>query len=282
METPRSESLKNWSSTGVDAPLAGVYTIPAGTNGDQDRRELLAGILTTLYGVVGSAQAAPVEADKTKNAVNQLVIANSALVASEADAFLTLVSVGLEYPAQIHLRAVGEMTRRVVLCHEYPNLALALYDSAEPSWRKLASAAAVPDVVFEKGEKDMRALEQTAEFKAAKKDVTERFHLISDNVCGMWSKRSHGDIYALVQVAEALRGRNDDVRTPINQTLPPGIGVNSMLSQATAYAFSCLGMIVTVFGVQANEKVKQLWGAVEAMQARDEASGALRPPSATT
>lgn len=177
----RAHGFENWGSTGVPVPdLAGQYALPPGDNGDRDRRALLAEIQTVLYSAVGSAQQADVQPDPTTNAVHQLVISNSALVASESDAFLTLISIGLEAPAQVHERAVGEMTGRVLLCRDYRDLALELYNSAEPSWRKLAAKVLPPEdaAEFLAGGKDMRAFEQTLRFKAAKAAIIEKHHIL--------------------------------------------------------------------------------------------------------
>ncbi len=275
----RVESLKTWGATGGPVPdLAGQYTLPPGDNGDRDRRILLADILTVLYNAVGSAQQADVDPDPTTNAVHQLVISNSALVASESDAFLTLVSIGLEAPAQVHERAVGEMTRRVLLCREYRDLALELYNSAEPSWRKLVAQMLPSEDApeFLQGEKDMRALEQTQRFKDARTAIIEKYHILTDLEWAMFSKRSHGDIYALVEVSQALQGRDANVRAAINETLPVGLGVNIMIDRTTGFALACLTSIVTEFDIDTDGNLPRIWKAYEAMRQRDQETGALR------
>jgi hypothetical protein len=275
----RAEGLKTWSATGAPVPnLAGQYTLPPGDNGDRDRRVLLADILTALYNAVGSAQQADVDPDPTTNAVHQLVISNSALVTSESDAFLTLVSIGLEAPAQVHERAVGEMTRRVLLCRDYRDLAFELYNSAEPSWRKLAAQILPPEDApeFLAGEKDMRALEQTPRFKTAKAAVIEKYHILTDLEWAMFSKRSHGDIYALVQVSQALRGRGADVRAAINETLPAGLGLNVMIDRTISFALACLTSIVDEFHIETGDQLPRVWKTYEATRQRDQETGALR------
>jgi hypothetical protein len=214
------------------------------------------------------------------NAVHQLVVANSALVASESEAFLTLISAGLGASAEIHLRAIGEMTRRVVLCREHRELALELYNSAEPSWRKLASRLPIADAPeFLKGEQDMRALEQTQRFKSAQKDVIDRFHVLNEIEWAMLSKRTHGDIFALVQVSQNLRDRRDgDIRVAINQTLPPELSTNVMINRATGFVLACFANIVAEFGIQTKRYAQQIFDKYQAMQKRDEESGALRMP----
>ena len=272
MTTPKSDVLKIWGSTGVTVPdLGGIYELPPGDNGDKERRSYLADVQTALYSAVGSAQRAPIMEDKTANAVHQLVIANAALVASESEAFLTLISIGLEAPAQVHLRAIGEMTRRVVLCREHRDLALELYDSAEPSWRKMVAKLPVDDAPeFAKGEKDMRALEQLSRFKDAQADVIKRFHVLNELEWAMFSKRSHGDIYALVQVSQSLRNRGAEVRPAINMTQPAIIGANVMLSRAYGWVLLCFGNITAEFGIQTNGKAEKLLEKFEAMQKSDE------------
>ncbi len=277
----RTEGLKTWGSTGTRVPdLAGEYTLPPGDNGDRDRRVLLADIQTVLYNAVGSAQRADVHPDPTTNAVHQLVISNSALVASESDAFLTLISIGLESPAQIHERAVGEMTRRVLLCREHRDLALELYSSAEPSWRKLGAkilpAESAPE--FAIGERDMRDLENTDAFRKAKADIIERSNVLNNTEWVMFSKRSHGDIYALVQVSQALKRRDADVRRAINQALPAGVAVNVMIDRTIGFALACLTNIVAEFEIDTGGHLKRVFEAYQAMQKRDQATGALRVP----
>ena len=269
--------LKSWRNTGVSVPdLGGKYTLPAGSNGDLDRRSLMADTLTCLYSAVGSAQGAPIMKDPARHAVHQLVVANGALAASEADAFLTLVSINLEAPAAIHLRALGETTRRIVLCREYPNLAKELYDSAEPSWRKVASKLPIPGSTFAKSESDMRALESTERFKKAKADVVSRYHLLNDLEWEMWSKRAHGDIYALVEVSQSLVQRGSDIRIAVNAAPPPGIGVNVMLMRGIGFAAAALANVAQEFGVQTNGRAEACVKKYGEMQERDEKTLALK------
>jgi hypothetical protein len=275
----REESLKTWGSTGAEVPdLAGQYALPPGNNGDRDRRMLLADILTILYNAVGSAQRADVHPDPTTNAVHQLVISNAALIASECDALLTLVSVGLEAPAQIHQRAVGEMTRRVLICREYRPLAVELYNSTEPSWRKLGAKILPPGGApeFTKGERDMRYLENSAAFRKAKEDIIEKFHVLDDAESEMFSKRSHGDIYALVQVSQALQRRDADVCRAINQALPAGVAVNVMIDRTIGFALTCLTSIVDEFEIETGGNLTRVFEAYQAMLKRDQETGALR------
>jgi len=241
-----------WGSTGRHAPdVVGSYTLPQGTNGDRDRRELLAQILALLYSCTGSAQKA-VAHNETEHAVQQLVVANSALAASETEAFLTLLATDLEGPACIHLRALGELTIRIVLCREHRDLALALYQSWGPSWerfvRKHISIAQFKDEL-DKSEKDMRTLEQTQAFKKAKAAIVERDHLLNEIEWAMWSKRAHGDIYALVQISTNLATRSTDVRSPIVKEVPFGIMANVLLMRAIGFALVATAHIVAEFKI---------------------------------
>jgi len=129
-ETPElKRPAEKWGSTSVDIPdLGGGYTVPPGENGDRDRRELLARVIAALYSCVGSAQRAPVT-DEEKYAVQQVVISSASLATGEADAFLTLISCGLEGPAVIHLRSLGELSIRAILCRKRHDLAALLYRS---------------------------------------------------------------------------------------------------------------------------------------------------------
>ena len=241
-----------WGSTGRTAPdVIGGYTMPPGINGDRDRRELLAQILAVLYSCVGSAQRAEAE-DEAQHAVQQLVIASAALAAGEADAFLTLIASGLEGPACIHLRALGELAVRIVLCREHRDLALELYRSWAPSWEKLVlKQIPVADLqaALQKGAKDMRAIEDSARFKQAKKAIVARDHLLNDIEWTMWSKRAHGDIYALVQVSVNLAQRTEDVRTPIIREVPFGIMGNVLLTRAIGFSLMVVKHIVEEFKI---------------------------------
>jgi hypothetical protein len=127
----------------------------------------------------------------------------------------------------------------------------------------------------------MRALEQTARFKAAKADIIERFHVLNDLEWAMFSKRSHGDIYALVQVSQSLRNRDADVRNAINQMLPIGIGANVMIDRTIGYAVTCLAHIVEEFHIDTRGRLKLVFETYDSMQKRDKASGALRVRSVT-
>lgn len=274
--TPRTE----WGSTGAQVPdLAGAYTLPPGSNGDLERRKLLADIVSTLYSAVGSAQRTGHVHDEIRHAVHQLVVANAALAASETDAFLTLISAGLEAPSTVHLRALGEMVRRISICREYPHLALQLYKTSAPAWAKLASKMLGDASAFDTSEKDMRALENTEPFKKAKADVIERFHVLNDLEWTMFSKRSHGDIFALVQVSNNLQTRDADVRRAINKELPEGLASSCLLVRAIGFALFGLEHVVNEFGIDTRGRFDRLKEAFEEMQKRDESIGALRSPA---
>ncbi len=269
-----------WGSTGRQAPdVVGGYTLPQGTNGDRDRRELLAQILALLYSCVGSAQRATAK-DETEHAVQQLVIANAALAAGETEAFLTLLAGELEGPACIHLRALGELTIRIVLCREHRDLALALYQSWAPSWerfvRKHISIAQFKNEL-DKSEKDMRAIEKTSAFTKAKAAIVERDHLLHDLEWATWSKRTHGDIQALVQVSINLANRSTDVRTPIVKEVPFGIMANVLLMRAIGFALIAAAHIVSEFKIVGPtpllEECMKKYGA---LQLRDEQARAAR------
>jgi hypothetical protein len=54
------------------------------------------------------------------------------------------------------------------------------------------------------------------------------------------------------------------------------IGGNVLLNQAIGYTLACIANIATEFGIQSGGKIEKLFKAYEAMQARDQESGALR------
>jgi len=265
-----------WGSTGADVPdLAGGYTLPPGDNGDLDRRNLLAAIVAALYSAVGSAQRAPKQADEKTNAVHQLVVATGALVASEADSFLTLISAGLGAPSQIHIRSIGELTTRIILCREYRDLALELYKTSAPAWTKIALKMGVTVPEIDRAERDMRALEMTQQFKIARADVIKRFHLPDDFQSSMLSKRSHGDVYALVEVSNNLRNREQDIRRAINKVILDGIAANILIHRATSITLAALVQVAAEFGMTHEQTVKSLFASYEQMQQRDKKTGAL-------
>ena len=182
--------LNRWGSTGgraLPAPSGG-FTLPAGQNGDRDRRELLARCIAGVYSAVVAAQTAPLIVDDAEqHAVHQMVVACGALAAGESDAFLSLTSLGLDEPSTIHLRSLGENVRRMTLCMEFPSLALQLYMSAEPSWRRVAANLPIKNQpAFGKFEQDMRAIEQSRTFKAARRTVIQKYHLLTDLEFAMW------------------------------------------------------------------------------------------------
>jgi hypothetical protein len=262
-----------WGSVGRAAPdVVGGYTMPPGINGDRDRRELLSQILALLYSCVGSAQRAEAT-DETQHAVHQLVIASAALAAGEADAFLTLAAGGLEGPACIHLRAIGELAIRIVLCREHRDLALELYQSWAPSWEKLVRKQ-IPFVELEselqRSLKDFRAIEESNRFKQAKKAIVERDHLLNDIEWTMWSKRAHGDIYALVQVSVNLAARSEDVRSPIIKEVPFGVMGNVLLTRAIGFSLMVAKHVIEEFGILVPASVLQeCIGKYAAIQERD-------------
>lgn len=267
-----------WGSTGANVPdLEGSFSLPQGDNGDIARRSLLLESTVALYSAVGSAQRAGISEDQECNAVHQLVVANGALAASEADAFLTLISCGLEAPALIHLRALGEMSRRIAFCREYRNLALQLYKTAAPAWNRVLAKLPIEDTpALDKSQKDMRELENTDAFKKAKEDVIARFHLLNELEWTMWSKRSHGDIFSLMQVSKNLRSRDSNIRVAINKELPQGLASNGLLMRAIGFVLFTLVQIAAEFVIDTGGKVKSLLAKFKRMQSSDEASGALK------
>jgi hypothetical protein len=272
------DRIRKWGCTGVTVPaLAGAYTVPPEGNGDRDRRELLAGLFVALYSAVGSAQAMPRPGDPERNAVHQMVVASAAFAASEAESYLTLVTAGLEAPASVHLRALAETVRRLVICRGDPALALRLYETAEVEWLQRMAPLNLPNVPAPpKGKKTMRDVERTAEFSKAKADVQAAYHVLDDVEWAMWSKRTHGDIYALVDVSQKLSARGTDVRAAINGEKPTAKFVNAHLMRAIGLCLLAFGSIVQEFEIQAGSVYAGFEARYEAMQQRDEKSGALK------
>ena len=92
----------------------------------------------------------------------------------------------------------------------------------------------------------------------------------------MLSKRSHGDISALVQVSHNFGYRGAEVGRAINLTQHAGKGANIMLNRAFGWALLCLGHIVAEIGIETNGRVERLFKKFENMQESDDRSGALR------
>ena len=271
------DKLRKWGCTGVAVPdLAGGYTLPSGTNGDLDRRKLLAEVVATLYCVVGSAQPIARPSDAERDAVHQMVVASAALAASEADAYLTLISAELESPASAHLRSLAETVRRLVICRKYPNLALELYRTAEQTWLKSVEPLRVPGVPLpSKDGADMRDVEGRKPFRKAKQDVQDQYHVLDDKEWEAWSKRSHGDILALMDVSRKLSARGKDVRTAIVQDFPPDQAVNAYLMRAIGVTLLAVQNVVEEFEGDLRP-VAGLVARYDEMFQRDEQTGALR------
>jgi len=271
------DRIRNWGCTGVTAPAqTGAYELPPGINGDRDRRELLASAFVSLYSAVGSAQAMPRQDDPERNAVHQMVVSSAALAASEAESYLTLVSAGLEAPASVHLRSLAETVRRLVICRESPELALELYRTAETEWLRIVARWNLPNVPRpHEGDQNMREVERTPEFRKAKADVQASYHVLDDLEWAMWSKRTHGDIYALVDVSQKLSARGGDVHAAINGEMPVGRFVNAHVMRAIGLCLLALGSIVEEFEIQVGSLFADFSERYEAMQNRDQESGAL-------
>ncbi len=118
----------------------------------------------------------------------------------------------------------------------------------------------------------MRTLENTQEFKDAKSDVVQRFSLMSEDEWTAWSKRSHGDVLALVQVSQNLRARGSDVRVADHLELPQGVAVNGYLMRAIGFALFALVQLCAEFEVDMRGRLADLASAYEHMHERDAAT----------
>ncbi|HEV2741456.1 MAG TPA: hypothetical protein VGU66_23045 [Candidatus Elarobacter sp.] len=161
------------------------------------------------------------------------------------------------------------MSRRMILCRERPEVALLLYGSAEQSWRKLGEklgSSAIPSP--QPGEKDMRQIEATADYKAAMATVVAKYHLLNDLEWTMWSKRSHGDIYALVEVSQELAVRDGNVRRAANKTRRPEKEVDAMLQRGAGFILVAFNALVSEFGIDTRGRLKDLADKYERLQQR--------------
>ena len=142
---------------------------------------------------------------------------------------------------------------------KHPDLALKLYESWGPSWEKLVKAQ-IPEVEFDAETnslaRDMRQIEKSREFMDARAAVVSELRMMSDMEWAMWSKRSHGDIYALVQVSVNLANRTSgDVRQPILAEVPFGVAVEIWLSRAIGNLIVILTHLVATFEITVPQEV---------------------------
>jgi hypothetical protein len=275
-------NISNWACTGANVPdLAGAYTLPAGENGDRDRRELLAESFTLLYSAVGSAQRAPrSKNDPELDGVHQMIVASAALTASEAESFLTLSSVGLEASAAVHLRSISETVRRLVTCRDNHTLALQLYRTALPTWLKALEPLHRPGVPAPTpGQKTMQDVEREPAFQAAKTAAQAQHHVLADIEWSANSKRTHGDIIALIDVSQKLSRRDGDVRFAINHELPVGVLVNARLMRAIGLTLFATKNLAEEFGIDMYARLAGLVTRFDAMQERDRQTGVLAVPT---
>jgi len=133
---------------------------------------------------------------------------------------------------------------------------------------------------MEKSEKEMRELERSRDFVATKKAIIERDHLLNYAEWEMWSKRAHGDIYALVQMSVNLRGRDSDIRGAILREVPFGIMANVLITRAIGFSIVLLKHVIEEFRIAA--AMPSLVAAAKEygeIQARDRAARQTSPAS---
>ena len=229
--------------------------LPPGENGDRKLRELLGAIVTQLYGCVGSARRAPHTDNRYQHAVHEVLISTTAIGAAAAEAFLTLVSVGLEGPACVELRCLGEMALRAAVCRRRPELALELYESWPRAYdvllREFQPGEPLPAKIV-KAEKTMRRVETSKRFVKERKELNAELNLLTEREHALWSKRVHGDVFTLLQVSVSLRDHGDgDVRKAINVEPPAGEMVDALLSRASGFALVLGDQITHAFGIAA-------------------------------
>jgi hypothetical protein len=257
---------RHWGATNPVAPdLGGSYALPPGDHGDRDHRELLAEMIAALYSMVGSAQRVGDLDDDQNHAVRQMLIASGALASSSADAFLVLMSQGLEGPALIHLRSLGEIATRIALCVDNPDLAVALYASWPATFGKLAASLLSGDLKPQAGDKTMQQLERLPQFEAAREKVLAELRLPRDAEAAVNSKRAHGDIYALVAVSIELAKRGPDIRAAINIEQPPGLAWRIHMTRAMGIALVAATWIRKVVGLDDDGRLQALAERYDAM-----------------
>lgn len=207
--TPRGElRATNPSATNranVTIPICGAL----GTDTIGALVKLLADLTAELYGSVAAARTFESKDGKVNYRI-ETIIASSAIAATEAEAVVILCSVKRYRVAEIHIRALAEIARRVNVIYREPGFAKAIFDSLQQSRRALVEKVPtghparefvlrfLPRVVVP----TMRSLERKSEalFKKHLEGGT-----VSAYELEAWSKWQHGEIVALADAADAVR-----------------------------------------------------------------------------
>lgn len=222
----------------VDAAPVRVTELPIAPNrvlAHPDWIDLLRDIAGEFY---ASVQRAREVEPPEPIAPHHLIIATTAIAATELETLQALGVLGLHRSAAIHGRSVGLLARNAVVFHEDAELAQSCYDGLDASRNELAALGlaiindALLDVAMEKrfeaaSGTSMRKLEQTHR---------DRFRVDTGGLItafdqNAWSKWNHGDVIALADAADRIRA-GGNVRDSIN--LSNNLMLQLLLSAATS------------------------------------------------
>lgn len=182
---------------------------PVGADSVGQLVKLLTELTAALYGAVAVARTFKTN-DGNVNYGLETIISSSAIAATQAEAMVILCSAKCYRVAEIHLRALGEIARRVIVIYREPAFAKALYDSLQQSRRalveKVPAGHPIRDFVLkffpQTHATTMRGLERKSDELFKKHEEGGTLLLYESEA---WSKWQHGDVVALADAADVVR-----------------------------------------------------------------------------
>lgn len=250
-------------------PQGGVTLIGRRGNAlTQEMLQTLARATSILYSLVAAAQQAPRLGASDRDAQFEVVVTTVALLAGEVEAFAQLAAVGLEGPAQVHARAVGYFATRIALYRENATVAVEVYNSFPASLVDLLEdyddehhplSVTLPDGA---SSVSMRTIERRTSFKRRRNEIAAEQHLLSLAEHETLSKRAHGDVTAMAQVARCLSHRGTDVREPITRLTVVAsdneLTLQSLIVRTLGYALHAAIDMMNIVHVDADEHLQQI------------------------
>ena len=268
---PRTEfGPSRWTARSQTAPPPAGGIRLCGSRGNTRTDQMLASLArmsAELYSIVAAAQAAPPEVTPEGNAQQEVILALAALTASEIKAFTQLVSIGLEGVAQVHARAVGDFATSISMYRNNPVLALEVYESFPATIVELLAQfrhddRPEPAVSPGTSSASMRAIIRRSSYRQLRNETAAREHLLSLPEHEALSKRTHGDVTAMAQVAGALASRDGDVRAAISRSAPlpqdNEVTVRSLIVRVFGYALHAAVDLINVIPVDARAVLEQI------------------------
>ncbi len=175
-----------------------------------------------LYGCVGALRTTDPHPNPKRHALQQILVASTAIAASEAEAVVTMFSTDLCAPGRIHARALGDLARRFRLLPLHLDAALEMYEALEVSRKQMVRKVdaehpvrKIIDPMFENVDgKTMEAIER----KAYEGDDQSESWFMDAYESTMLSKWNHADIVALAEAGDRLLAAGEDLRTAIVTT----------------------------------------------------------------